>query len=61
MKCPKCGTIMELEEYTTDFINNDDEIRLREDFWCSACNQTLTRVVQYTKTKEWTENEMPAL
>lgn len=37
MKCKNCNKEMELEEYYTDFLNNDEELCLREEFWCPLC------------------------
>lgn len=59
MKCKICGTEMELEEYYTTFLNNDEEIELREHFWCPKCDvgpsSLCTRVARYKLEREWTE------
>lgn len=59
MKCRRCGEEMELEEYYTTFMNNDEEIELREQFWCSNCDDgpeaTCTRVARYKLVREWIE------
>ena len=57
MKCPQCNIEMELEDYSTTFRDNDEQIELLEHFWCAKCDKTLTHIVLYTKEKEWTENE----
>jgi hypothetical protein len=48
---------MELEDYSTAFRDNDEQVELLEHFWCAKCDKTLTHVILYTKEKEWTEDE----
>ena len=55
MKCPNCGQNMELEEYNTAFIDDGNQIELREQFWCSHCDAECTQVARYRKEREWTE------
>lgn len=38
MDCPNCHKDMMLEEYATYFSNNDQDVTLREEYWCSECN-----------------------
>ena len=57
MKCPHCNIGMELEEYSTVFRDSEEQIELWERFWCATCDKTFTRIVLYTKEKEWIENE----
>ena len=57
MKCPRCNVEMELEDYSTAFRDNDEQVELLEHFWCAKCDKTLTHVILYTKEKEWTESE----
>jgi len=52
MKCKNCDKEMELEEYYTDFLNNDEEICLREEFWCAKCGATAIKYTYYTKESE---------
>jgi hypothetical protein len=56
MKCPNCGQNMELEEYNTAFIDDGNQIELREQFWCSHCDTECTQVTRYRKEREWTCN-----
>lgn len=51
MKCPKCGTIMEQEDFFEDYCT-DDRIEVQENYWCSACDHTLSRFVTYKVEKE---------
>lgn len=55
MKCKNCNKEMELEEYYTDFLNNEEEICLREYFWCSNCNTTAIKHTYYNKDHEEVE------
>lgn len=57
MKCPHCSIEMELEDYSTVFRDNDEQVELVEHFWCAKCDKTLTHITLYTKEKEWTEDE----
>ncbi len=52
MKCKQCGEEMVLEEYYTDFLNNDEEICLREQFGCVNCNITAIKYTYYKKESE---------
>ena len=52
MKCKNCNKEMELEEYYTDFLNNDEEICLREQFWCAQCEATAIKDTYYKKDSE---------
>ena len=52
MKCKNCNKEMELEEYYVDFINNEEEICLREEFWCSICDATAIKRTYYKKERE---------
>lgn len=52
MKCKNCNKEMELEEYYTNFLNNDEEICLREEFWCACCGATAIKYAYYTKESE---------
>lgn len=54
MKCPKCGTIMELEDVFENW-RTDSKLELQENYWCSACDHTLTRTVIYAVEKETIE------
>lgn len=51
MKCKNCNKAMELEEYYTDFLN-DEEICLREEFWCAHCGATALKQSYYKKESE---------
>ena len=57
MKCPRCNVEMELEDYSTVFRDNDEQVELVEHFWCAKCDKILTHIILYTKEKEWVENE----
>lgn len=60
MKCKNCDEEMILEEYYTDFLNNDEEICLREYFGCVECNLVAIKRSYYKKVaEEVTYNEMP--
>ena len=52
MKCPNCNKEMELEEYDTDFFNNDEQICLREQFWCACCGHEAIKRTYYKKESE---------
>lgn len=52
MKCPNCTKEMELEEYHTDFLNNEEEIRLREHFWCVICGREAIKDTYYKRDRE---------
>lgn len=52
MKCKNCNKEMELEEYYTDFLNNEEEIRLREHFWCAICGHEAIKDTYYKKARE---------
>lgn len=54
MKCKNCDTEMELEEYYTDFLQ-DEVICIRQDFWCATCNAIAKVNTWYNKTSEETE------
>ena len=51
MKCKNCNKAMELEEYYTDFLN-EEEICLREEFWCAHCGVTALKQSYYKKESE---------
>ena len=51
MKCPKCGTIMESENYDTHYIDND-HIVTDEEFWCSYCDYTCKVSSTFKKIEE---------
>ena len=51
MKCKNCNKEMELEEYYTDSLN-DEEICLREEFWCAQCGATSIKQSYYKKESE---------
>ena len=55
MKCPNCKTEMELEDYSTVFRDNDEQVELLERFWCATCDKTVKHVILYSKEKEWEE------
>ena len=55
MKCPNCNREMELEEYYTDFLNNEEEICLREQFWCSVCGREAIKRTYYKQESEEVE------
>lgn len=55
MKCPNCKTKMELEDYSTVFRDNDEQVELVEHFWCATCDKTVKHVILYSKEKEWEE------
>lgn len=52
MKCKQCGEEMVLEEYYTDFLNNDEAICLSEQFGCVKCNITAIKHSYYVKDYE---------
>lgn len=52
MKCKNCNKEMELEEYSTDFLTNEEEICLREEFWCSQCGATAIKRTYYKREDE---------
>lgn len=52
MKCKQCDEEMVLEEYYTDFLNNDEEICLREQFGCVNCDTTAIKRTYYKKERE---------
>lgn len=52
MECKNCNKEMELEEYYTDFLNNEEEIRLREQFWCATCGHEAIKDTYYKKVRE---------
>ena len=52
MRCKNCNKEMELEEYYTDFLDNDERICLREQFWCSHCEATAIKYTYYEKESE---------
>ena len=52
MKCPNCNKEMELEEYYTDFLNNDEQICLRDQFWCACCGHEAIKRTYYKKESE---------
>ena len=52
MKCDNCNKEMELEEYHTDFLNNEEEIRLREHFWCAICGREAIKDTYYKRERE---------
>lgn len=55
MKCKNCGEEMVLEEYYIDFLNNDEEICLREQFGCINCDTTAIKRTYYKKVDEEVE------
>ena len=55
MKCKNCNKEMELEEYYIDFLNNDEEICLREEFWCAQCGTPAIKRTYYKKESEEVE------
>lgn len=52
MKCKQCNEEMVLEEYYTDFLNNEEEICLREQFGCVKCNATAIKRTYYKRDYE---------
>ena len=52
MKCRKCNKEMEMEEWDTAFINDGDELCLREEFWCPSCDITEIKRTYYKKIDE---------
>ena len=53
MKCENCDKEMELEEYETMFLNNDEDVCLRERFWCPQCDKVVIKRTYYHKTHEY--------
>ena len=52
MKCPNCNKDLTLEEYTTEYFNNDNQNKLIEHFWCPNCDKTIVKVSYYKKSNE---------
>ena len=52
MKCENCGTFMEMEEWFNEFLCDDDQICLREEFWCPNCNNAIIKRTYYKKIRE---------
>lgn len=55
MHCPKCHQTMELEEYSTEYFDNDERNKLREQFWCSHCDTQVVKTSYYKKYDEEVE------
>lgn len=49
MKCRYCGEEMVMEEYYTDFYDNDERVVLTEMFGCVKCNKTAIKYTDYKK------------
>lgn len=58
--CKKCGTLLELEDYYTDY-RDDETIIVTEHYWCPTCNYgpgaVTTRLATYTLKREAWEHE----
>lgn len=51
MKCPKCGSLMEMYERFWDYDDSETLIGV-EHYVCQQCDKTYSRDVTYTLIKE---------
>ena len=54
MECKNCNKEMELDEYYTYFLDNDEKVSLCERFWCPHCEATAIKYTYYNKESEET-------
>lgn len=52
MKCRKCNREMETDDWNVSFINDGEELWLRELFWCPACDIFEIKRTYYKKVSE---------
>lgn len=55
MHCPKCHKEMKVEDYHTDYFNNDEQVKLTEQFWCPWCDVQVAKTSYYKKYDEEVE------
>ena len=55
MHCPKCHKEMKVEDYHTDYFDNDEQVKLIEQFWCPWCDVQVAKTSYYKKYDEEVE------